>query len=101
MMAPLPAHRGPNEWLIGTAITRPFVFRDEAGDLIGLDVDLATEIAARLGRSVRWVEMPFATLIPTLADGQVDLVLAGLCVPDVHAAAGAVAAADRTGGSAR
>jgi polar amino acid transport system substrate-binding protein len=98
MMAPLPVDRAPDEWLIGTATTRPFVFYDEGGDLVGLDIDLATLIATRLGHTVRWVELPFAALIPALADGQVDVVLGGMYVtPEREAQVDFAATYARTG----
>lgn len=67
--------------IVGTAITRPFEFRDEeTNQLIGFDVDLMTEIANALGVEIIWREMAFADLIPELQAGNLDMVIAGMYI---------------------
>ncbi len=45
----------------------PMEYRDPAtNELVGLDIDLANEIAKRLGVKIVWSETPFAELIPSL-----------------------------------
>ncbi|WOD40447.1 basic amino acid ABC transporter substrate-binding protein [Nodosilinea sp. E11] len=54
----------------------PFVYLTEAGDLVGFDVDLITEVARRLGLEVYFAYIPFDGLMATLeaetADASVD-----------------------------
>src|SRR6185295_18645225 len=61
----------------------PFEFKDaQSGELIGLDIDLAKEIAARIGVPIVWKEMAFADLIPALQNGEMDMVIAGMYITD-------------------
>jgi polar amino acid transport system substrate-binding protein len=66
---------------VGTAITKPFVFRDPVtNDLVGFDIDLANQIATSLGVTLKIVEMPFANLIPALQDHKVDMTIAAMYI---------------------
>ena len=60
----------------------PFELRGgaEGEDVVGFDVDVAQAIAAKAGRPLKIVEMEFDRLLPALADGKVDLVLAALSI---------------------
>jgi polar amino acid transport system substrate-binding protein len=58
----------------------PFSMRSKEGEIIGLDADLATEMAAAMGVKVRIAVTPFAELLPALEKGSVDLVLSGLTI---------------------
>lgn len=48
------------------------------GAIVGLEVDVITEIARRLNRKLEIQDMPFNSLILELAAGQIDVVAAGL-----------------------
>ena len=50
-------------------IEPPFNFRDEAGKVLGHDVDLARQVFRELGESFEPVETSFARLLPGLAAG--------------------------------
>jgi len=57
----------------------PMAYRDPADNqLVGLDVDLAHEIAKRLGVKIVWSETPFAELIPSLATKRADFIISGI-----------------------
>jgi len=57
----------------------PFEFVDEEGSLVGFDVDLAREIAARLGVEAVFVaNLPYDGLYDALTAGQVDVVISAL-----------------------
>jgi len=56
----------------------PYEFRDKDGRLQGLDIDLMSEIAGRLGVSVEWKDMKAADLPAALDRGEVDAVIADL-----------------------
>lgn len=67
--------------IVGTALTKPFEFHAPgSAGLVGFDVDMTTYIADRLGVNVRWVEMPFANLIPALQERQVDMIIAAMYI---------------------
>jgi polar amino acid transport system substrate-binding protein len=57
----------------------PMEYRDPAtNELVGLDIDLANEIAKRLGVKIVWSETPFAELIPSLQTKRADFIISGI-----------------------
>ncbi|MBP6869324.1 amino acid ABC transporter substrate-binding protein [Candidatus Babeliales bacterium] len=51
----------------------------ETGKVVGLEVDIITEIAHRLDKTLQIKDMPFNSLIIELISGQIDVIAAGLC----------------------
>ena len=57
----------------------PMEYRDPAtNQLVGLDIDLANELAKRLGVKIIWSETPFAELIPALQTRRADFIISGI-----------------------
>ncbi|UHC17698.1 ABC transporter substrate-binding protein [Methylobacterium currus] len=57
----------------------PMEYRDpETSTLKGLDIDLAAEMAKRLGVGIAWSEVPFAELVLSLQTGRSDFVISGI-----------------------
>jgi polar amino acid transport system substrate-binding protein len=57
----------------------PMEYHDPAtNELVGLDIDLANEIAKRLGVKIVWSETPFAELIPSLQTRRADFIISGI-----------------------
>jgi len=57
----------------------PMEYRDPStNELVGLDIDLASEIAKRLGVKIVWSETPFAELIPSLQTRRADFIISGI-----------------------
>jgi polar amino acid transport system substrate-binding protein len=57
----------------------PMEYRNpETNQLVGLDIDLANEIAKRLGVKIVWSETPFAELIPSLQTRRADFIISGI-----------------------
>ena len=58
----------------------PMEYRDPAtNELVGLDIDLANELAKRLGGlKIVWSETPFAELIPSLQTKRADFIISGI-----------------------
>ncbi|KJC42162.1 ABC transporter substrate-binding protein [Bradyrhizobium sp. LTSP885] len=57
----------------------PMEYRDPTtNQLVGLDIDLADELAKRLGTKIVWSETPFAELIPSLQTRRADFVISGI-----------------------
>ncbi len=66
-----------------SALTQPpFESLTAQGTPEGIDVDLGTELARRLGLSVAWNNIPFSGLIPALQAGQCDAILSDLFVKE-------------------
>ncbi|MBW6468147.1 MAG: transporter substrate-binding domain-containing protein [Coriobacteriia bacterium] len=61
---------------------KPFSF-DQGGEIVGFDVDIANEIAERIGRTPEMVSpVPFDTLIQGLRDGRYDALVASHGITD-------------------
>lgn len=66
-----------------TQINPPFSFVDDSGEVVGFDVDVAEEIARRVGiDDVEYVVGSFQTFIPGLQSGKWDAVIAGLTITE-------------------
>ena len=57
---------------------KPFSYTDETGRLTGFDVEIAGLICAELHRDCEIIAMPFDTIIPSVAKGDVDIGALGL-----------------------
>lgn len=69
----------------GTApVTEPFSFKNAGNTIVGFDVELAARLAAKLGRRLEIVELPFGELIPSLVAGRVDLIGACITITDAR-----------------
>ena len=56
----------------------PFESRNEEGDIVGFDIDLANYIADELGYELEIKDMKFDGLVGALQNDRVDMVLAGM-----------------------
>jgi polar amino acid transport system substrate-binding protein len=59
---------------------KPMEFRDENEQWAGMDIDLGTELANRLGLKVSFVDTVFDTIIPALLSGKCDIVMSSMSV---------------------
>lgn len=72
--------------IIGTEPTfPPFEFVDEKNQIVGFDIDIANELAKRLGVKLEIVSLPFDSLIPALQQGKIDLIIAGMTITEERA----------------
>lgn len=69
--------------VLATGNYRPFEYHDEQSNkIIGYDIDLAEALAKKIGVPLEVKEMQFTSLIPTLQNGQADLVIAAMYITD-------------------
>jgi polar amino acid transport system substrate-binding protein len=69
------------EVAVGTSGTQPpMSATNKKGELIGMDVDITRAMADALGVKLKFVQMPFAELLPALEAGKVDMVLSGMTI---------------------
>lgn len=61
----------------------PIVYKD-SGTVCGVEADLAAYVAAQLPAKVQFVEMPFNDLVPSLAKGEIDVVMSGMSDADAR-----------------
>ena len=52
----------------------PYEYIDDSGNIVGIEIEIAREIANRLDLQVEFVNIEFSDLLATLADGQVDCI---------------------------
>ena len=57
-------------------------YDDQTGEIVGIDAEVAAAICAKLGYELEIVDMDFDALIPAVANGKIDMVLAGLTVTE-------------------
>ncbi len=67
---------------VGSCLDYPPFESIEAGDEVGFDVDLAEEIASRLGLEVEWVRANFDTIFTAVDQGQFDMVAAASTITE-------------------
>lgn len=67
------------ELIVGTTGTQPPLnATTKAGEVIGLDADIAKIIALSMGVKIKFSKMPFAKLLPALEAGKVDMVISSM-----------------------
>ena len=63
----------------------PFEFTED-GELVGFDIDLAEMVSEDAGYEVGdWVDIEFDSLIPSLTEGDIDLIAAGMTITEDRA----------------
>jgi len=77
---PVISYTGSNGTLkFGTsAITEPFSFIDGSQKVVGLDIEIASITARKLGMKLEIVNMDFGAMIPALVSRKVDMI--GACI---------------------
>jgi polar amino acid transport system substrate-binding protein len=72
-----------DEIVVGANIGNvPWEFADRGGELVGFEIDLAREVARRLGHTVEVVNIPFNGLFPAVQSGRVDVALSSMTVTE-------------------
>jgi polar amino acid transport system substrate-binding protein len=68
-----------SELVVGmTGKQPPLNFKDQEGQLIGLEPDLARKIAEAMGVKIKFELLDFFELFPALESGRLDLIISGL-----------------------
>jgi ABC-type amino acid transport substrate-binding protein len=57
----------------------PLIFR-QGGKIVGLEADLAGELAKSLGKSVQFVELTWKDQIPALLENRIDIIMSGMSI---------------------
>lgn len=72
-------------FVVGTnAEFPPFCFK-EADEIVGFDIDIAKEVGKRLGKQIKFKDMPFDGLLPELILEKVDFLAAGMSATEERA----------------
>lgn len=76
-----PVGAGANKVLrVGLSPDYPPMAYTEDGIIKGMEVELASEVAAHMGMQERLVPMPWAELVPALLRGDIDVVMSGMTI---------------------
>lgn len=62
----------------------PMGFRDNDGNLVGFDIDLAKEVSSRLGVEVRFQPIDWDSKVLELNSGTIDMIWNGLTITDAR-----------------
>ncbi len=67
--------------VVGTSTPyEPMEYKDETGNIVGFDIDIANEIANQLGVETDIRDMDFDLLIDAVANGEVDIAIAAITI---------------------
>lgn len=77
---PVPADIPPNALRVGVTSTYPPVIFRQAGQIVGVEADLARLLATRLGRPAYFVEVPWDQQIDALMARRTDIIMSGMSV---------------------
>jgi ABC-type amino acid transport substrate-binding protein len=69
------------------ATFKPFEYTDDAGNMIGIDIDLMNQIAEKIGVKIEWVNLPFDSALAGISECQYDAVIAAISITDERKAA--------------
>ncbi|MDB9311633.1 transporter substrate-binding domain-containing protein [Spirulina sp. CS-785/01] len=70
---------GNKTLIMGTSADYPpYEFKEQSGEIVGFDIDIAQAIAEELGFQLEIQDMDFNSLLPALEAGKVDFVMAGM-----------------------
>ncbi len=58
----------------------PWEFQDDSGAIVGFEVDLATEVAKRLGREIKIENIPFNGLFSAVQSGRIDMAMSSITI---------------------
>jgi ABC-type amino acid transport substrate-binding protein len=77
----LAAAGAPAPTVIGTeAAFPPYIFRDDAGNLVGFDREVGDEVCRRARLDCTWEVAEFDQLIPGVIAGRFDIAISGIAV---------------------
>lgn len=67
---------------VGLSTFVPWAMRDDQGDLVGFEVDVAKKLAEDSGWTVEFIPTSWDGIIPSLIAGKFDVVIGGLTITD-------------------
>ncbi|MEM4258405.1 MAG: basic amino acid ABC transporter substrate-binding protein [Candidatus Thermoplasmatota archaeon] len=69
--------------IVGTEATfQPFEYTDSSGNIVGFDIDMIKWILERENYTVEIRDMAFDLLVPSLQEGKIDVIVAGMTIND-------------------
>jgi polar amino acid transport system substrate-binding protein len=69
---------GKNILRVGVSTSSPPLIFRQGNKIVGLEADLAVELAKYLGKSLRFVELEWDDQIPALLENRIDIIMSGM-----------------------
>jgi polar amino acid transport system substrate-binding protein len=63
---------------VGLSLFTPWAMRDKNGELIGFEIDVATQLGSDLGVEVEFIPTAWDGIIPALVSGKFDVIISGM-----------------------
>jgi polar amino acid transport system substrate-binding protein len=63
---------------VGVGVFVPWSFKDKDGNLVGFEIDVATQLAKDMGVEVEFVPTQWSGIIPALLTGKFDAIISGM-----------------------
>ena len=83
MLIACEAYGGESLVLITAAETPPLSFHHEkTGEIVGVEIDIAREVAAQLGKTLEVRECPFPELLPAISEHRADMAASGITITE-------------------
>lgn len=76
---------GTNVLRVGVTATMPPMIFKRNGEYAGIEADLARQLAADLGKTVRFVEVPWDKQIDALLEGRTDIIMSSMSITPARA----------------
>lgn len=72
-----------DELVVGANVGNvPWEFQDDAGDIVGFEIDLVTRVAEELGHTVTIENIPFNGLFSAVQSGRIDIATSSITITD-------------------
>ncbi len=71
---------GPPPLRVGVTTNSPPVIFEKDGEIMGLEADLARQLAAYLGRPLEFVKVEWTRQIPALNSGETDIIMSDMTI---------------------
>ncbi len=68
------------ELRVGMSTFVPWAMRDQTGELIGFEIDVATKVAEDMGVKIRFVPTAWSGIIPALIAKKFDVIIGGMSI---------------------
>jgi polar amino acid transport system substrate-binding protein len=70
---------------VGVSLFEPWTMQDEAGQLLGFEIDVAKNIAQEMGVTPEFVVYKWEDIIPALEKGDIDIIAGGMAITPARA----------------
>ena len=74
--------KNENVLVVSTSANFPPYEYKEGNKIVGIDADIADQIAKKLGKEIKWMDMEFDSVLASIVSGKSDMALAGLTVTE-------------------